>query len=202
MIRATASLLLVLAGPVSAADAQGIEAAPLYGYRFGGGFFEWAAARPVDVDGAPAIGVMLNVPLHESLQIEALVTHQKGTVFTSAIAPGAAMPLDVSVDHWLGGGLQEFGGGQVRPFTTGMVGLTRYAIEGDSEIRFTVAGGGGVKLFPSHHFGIRLDGRVFATFLSVDARVFACGPGVCLADLRTSIAWQTEFTSAIVLRFR
>jgi hypothetical protein len=122
-------------------------------------------------------------------------------VFTPPTTLRTALPLDVSVDHWLGGGLQEFGGGRVRPFTTGMVGLTRYAIEGDSEIRFTVAAGGGVKLFPSPNFGIRLDGRLFATFLNVDARLFACGYAVCFADLRTNIAWQTEFTSAIVLRF-
>jgi hypothetical protein len=189
MTRPAAGVLLLLACSVATAGAQGIEAAPLFGYRFGGGFFERAAARPVDTDGAPAVGVMLNVPLSEGLQIEALVTHQAGTVFAPTTLLGTAVPLDVSVDHWLGGGLQEFGRGRVRPFTTGMVGLTHYAIEGDSEVRFTVAAGGGVKLFPSANVGVRLDGRLLATFLTVDARLF-------------SIAWQTEFTSAIVLRFR
>jgi hypothetical protein len=55
------------------------------------------------------------------------------------------------------GGLQEFSGGRVRPFLTGVLGLTRYAAEGaNSEIRFTAGAGGGVKLFPVSHRPIAL----------------------------------------------
>ena len=61
----------------------------------------------------------------------------------------------ISADHWLAGGLQEFSfsGYRVRGFTTGMFGLTRYAAESDSEFRFTLSAGGGVKLLPSSRFG-------------------------------------------------
>ena len=56
----------------------------------------------------------------------------------------------------------------MRPFLTGMLGLTRYAVGGDSEIRFTLSAGGGVKLFPTRHIGVRLDGRVYTTFVEAD----------------------------------
>jgi hypothetical protein len=108
----------------------------------------------------------------------------------------------IDVDHWQGGGLQEFGTNpRVRPFLTGMLGLTRYAAEGDNEIRFTVAAGGGVKLMPAPRFGLRLDGRVFATFVEAEGRAIACTPGICLFSLDTDIVWQAEFTAGIVIGF-
>src|SRR4029450_13774239 len=48
----------------------------------------------------------------------------------------------------------------------------------DSEIRFTVGAGGGVKVFPTPHLGGRLDGRVFWTFLRARARVTHCSARV------------------------
>ena len=44
------------------------------------------------------------------------------------------------------------------------MGLTRYGLPHDSETRFSVSGGAGVKLFAAPWIGVRFDGRVFATF--------------------------------------
>ena len=88
-----------------------------------------------------------------------MFTHQAATVLAPPGPGRPAIPWRVSADHWLAGGLQEFSGGGVRGFTVGMVGLTRYAAEGDSEFRFTVSTGGGVKLLPASRVGVRLDGR-------------------------------------------
>ena len=71
----------------------------------------------------------------------------------------------LSVDHWHAGGTQEFGAGAVRPFLIGTSGLTRFGAPGDSELRFSMAAGGGVKLMPTRHLGLRLDGRVYAVFV-------------------------------------
>jgi len=86
-------------------------------------------------------------------------------------------------------------------FVTGLLGLTRYAAAGDDEIRFSVSGGGGVKLMPARRVGVRLDGRVFATFAYVDAQVLACGPGICLTRLYADIVWQAEFSAGLVVAF-
>ena len=56
--------------------------------------------------------------------------------------------------------------GRARPFLTGAVGLTRFASQGDDEIRFTVSAGGGVKLFATEHLALRLDGRGYATLVN------------------------------------
>lgn len=188
-----------LAGHVSPVYAQRIEVMPFGGYRFGGGFFEIEAAQPVDVDGAPALGFVFDVPLSEGLAVEGLFTHQSADVF---VRSGLGLPTvwRIIVDHWQGGGLQEFSDGAVRPFLTGTLGLTRFATEGDDEIRFTVGAGGGVKLFPVRNVGLRLDGRVFATFVDASGNALACAPGGCLVAVNVHVVWQAEFTAGITIR--
>src|SRR4051812_4003980 len=56
------TVVVCLMGHVAVVRAQGIEITPIGGYRFGGDFFEIITAQPVDLDGAPAIGVVVNVP--------------------------------------------------------------------------------------------------------------------------------------------
>ena len=175
--------------------------APFAGYRFGGDFFEVIAGQPVDLDGARSLGIVLNIPLSSGLQFEGLFTHQRAQVRVPAGAFRPPAQFQVSVDHWQGGGLQEFGLGRVRPFLTGTLGLTRFGAPGDSEIRFTVGAGGGVKVFPTQHVGVRLDGRVFATFLDASARAGVCGSGGCLLSFYADMLWQADFTAGLVLRF-
>lgn len=173
---------------------------PFGGYRFGNDFFEIVAERAVDLDGAPVMGFVLNVPLSHGLQVEALVTHQRAHVSVPPRPFDPQTQWNITVDHLQGGGLQEFANGRVRPFLTGIVGLTRYAAPGDSEIRFTVGAGGGVKLFPLSHIGVRLDGRVYSTFVDADGTFLACRPGVCVTALHVDIVWQAEFSAGIVFR--
>jgi hypothetical protein len=186
----------------ASAVAQTVEIAPVYGYRFGGGFFERVTQQPIDLDGAPSVGVVVNVALHDGLFVEALVTHQEAgfTVPQSAIGP--ATRWRIAVDHYQAGGLQEFfDRRRARPFLTGLLGLTRYAADGDNEIRFTASAGGGVKLMPVPRIGLRLDGRVFATFVEAEGRAIACSPGICLVAFNADIVWQAEFTAGLVVAF-
>ena len=183
-----AAIFVAAIGRPDPVRAQEAELAPYFGYRFGGDFFEIAAQHPVDADGGPAVGFVLNIPLHEGLQVEGLFTHQKG-------------PSHTAVDHWLAGGLQEFGRGRVRPFTTGMLGLTRYAFEAEQEVRFTVSAGGGMKAFPVSWLGLRLDGRVFTTFVDAEGRFGACSSGRgCAISLDVDVVWQAEFTAGLTVR--
>lgn len=198
------SLLMVaglLACHATGALAQTVEVSPFAGYRFGGDFFERVTGQPVDLDGAPAIGGIVNVAMHDGLWFEGLFTHQDAQVSVPGgpLAPPARWRI--TVDHWLGGGLQEFGQGRARPFLTGMLGLTRYGAQGDNEIRFVLSAGGGVKLRPTRHLGGRLDGRVHATFADIDGRTIVCSPGFCLVALSTDVVWQAEFSAGLVIAF-
>jgi hypothetical protein len=193
------TVVVCLLGPASLLCAQEVEVTPFGGYRFGNDFFELITGRPVDDDGAPAVGLIVDVPLHEGLQFEALFTHQNARISVPSLF-GPASHWHVSVDHLQAGGLQEYADGPVRPFATGMLGLTRYAGVGDSEVRFTAGAGGGVKLFPASKVGVRLGSQVFATFVYANANVLACSPGFCFLHLNVDIVWQIEFTAALIVK--
>lgn len=195
----TALLLAAVATPVCA---QSFEIAPFGGIRVGGGFFEASTGRPVDTDGAPAVGVTVDVPFSPGLQIEAAFSHQSANIFVPGEPFGPSARVHFTVDHWQGGGLQEYGAGRARPFLTGVLGLTRYSGGADSEFRFTVGAGGGIKLFPAQHFGIRLDGRVFATLIDGSGTALACVDQRCLVALNLDVVWQAEFTAGLVVRLR
>ena len=200
--RSVGATALIVCMAAHAVDAQGVELMPFGGYRFGGDFLELVTGHPAELDGSPALGLVVNVPLSNGLQVEALVTQQRARV------PAAAAPFDpevlrrVTVGHAQVGGLQEFSGGSVRPFLTGVLGLTRYASDGNSGVRFTAGAGGGVKLFPVARVGLRLDGRVYTTFLDADARVGTCASGTCLTALHVDVVWQAELSAGIVFRLR
>ena len=183
------------------ASAQTVEIVPFGGYRFGGDLFERVTGQQVDLDGGPVVGGVLNIALDDGLWIEGLLSHQDARVDVEASAFVPAKRWRIVVDHWMAGGLQEFGSGRARPFLTGLLGLTRYAAEDDNEIRFVVSAGGGVKLRPMRNIGLRLDGRVFTTFADVDGRAIACSPGACFFAFHADIVWQAEFTAGLVIAF-
>ena len=189
-------------GGAPAASAQSFEVTPFGGYRFGGDFFELLTRQPIDNDGAPALGVAVDVPLGAGLQVEGLFTHQSARVSIPTALSGPPAHVRITVDHWQGGGLQEFDTGRVRPYLTGMLGLTHYAADDDDEIRFTVGAGGGVKLFPTKNVGVRLNSQLFATFVDADARLVACSPGTCFIGFNADIVWQIEFTAGVIFKFK
>jgi hypothetical protein len=191
----------ICGGAATAVRAQTVEIAPFGGFRFGSALVDTINGRPIDVDGAPAVGLVVDVPLSNGMQIEGAFSHQRASLFVLDRSLGPSPTLHVSVDHWQAGGLQEFGEWpRARPFLTGVFGLTRYGAGGDNEIRFTTGAGGGVKLFPVAHVGVRLEGRVFATFLDAAGTGVACGGRGCFIALHLDVAWQAEFTAGLVIK--
>lgn len=192
----------VCAGLAGTARAQSLEIVPFGGYRFGGGLYEQVTGEPVDLDGAPSWGLIIDIPFRD-LQIEALVTHQEARFSLPASLDPSRTAWRVTVDHYQAGGLREFGDGRARPYLTGTLGLTRYESGGDHEVRFSLAAGGGVKLLPVRHLGLRLDGRVFATVVDAAGDSLACAPelGFCVGSIDAWVVWQVEFTAGLVVRF-
>jgi hypothetical protein len=180
------------------APGQTIEVVPLAGYRFNNDLFEAAANQPVDLDGAPVVGGALNVAIGDGRWLESLFTRQQAEV----TVPRSPVRSRVVVDQLLGGGRQEFGVRGARPFFTGLLGLTRYGVDGhDAEVRFTIGAGGGVRVPVQRRIGVRLDSRVLTTFVDLDARAAACGPGLCLVAVDASVVWQFEFTADVIVVF-
>ena len=185
------------------AGAQSLEVTPFGGYRFGGGFYEIVRGESVDTDGAPSFGVVLDIPFRETLQIEGFFTHQEARFTVPGIPGGQPTRFHVTVQHFQVGGLRELESDAVRPFLTGTLGLTRYESGGDNEVRFSLAAGGGVKMSPIDHVGLRFDGRLFVTFVDAELDSLACAPGVgvCVGSIDAWAVWQVEFTAGLIVRF-
>jgi hypothetical protein len=194
----TAILVMSRAAP---APAQTVEVAPVAGYRFGGDLFELAANHALDIDGAPAFGGALSVEMANGLWFEALFTHQQADVEFRQGSFGPTGHVRAVVDQWLAGGRQDLdlALGRAQPFVTGFLGLTHYGADGDHEIRFMLGGGGGIKFPLARHLAVRLDGRVFTTFVDVNGAA-ACSGG-CLVGVNVNVVWQGEGTAGLVFVF-
>ena len=110
--------------------AQGVEFMPFGGYRFGGDFFELVADHPADIDGAPAAGLRVECPAVRWASSRSAGHPSECPRIDSDRAAVRGNALAHHVDHVQAGGLRELSGGRVRPFLTGVLGLTRYAAEG------------------------------------------------------------------------
>jgi hypothetical protein len=204
MSRVRITLALVAAAFLAGAPAgaQSLEVAPFGGYRFGGDLFEVYTGRPLDVDGAASYGVMLDLFVGPGVSLSFLYSRQETRVRLSDPWTGASASTPLFVEHWHAGGNFEVDASRrVRPFLSGSVGLTRYGRPQDAEIRFSAAGGGGVKLMASRHVGVRLDGRIYAVFVDGRLGPTVCGGGACLIDVDVVVVWQTEFTAGLVIAF-
>ena len=199
-VRALATIALSGQSLAGIASAQTVQVAPFGGYRFGGDLYEEITATSLDIDGSPSVGAVVDVFLDRDLSVTFVYSHQDARVDVPR-PPGAPQRVAMSIDHWHAGGTQEFGRGAVQPFLIGTLGLTRYGGGGDSEVRFSMAAGGGVKVMPSRHLGLRLDGRAYAVFVDGGVDSGICAPNVCVLGFDLSVAWQAEFTAGLVVSF-
>lgn len=192
---------LWLAGTAAPLAAQTVEVSPFIGYRFGGDLYEVYTGAALDIDGAATVGGVVDVFVERGLSVSFLYSHQEADI-EAVDSWGRVTDFGrLSIDHWQVGGTQEFGAGTLRPFLIGTLGLTRFGAPGDSELRFSLAAGGGVKLMPTRHVGLRLDGRVYAVLVDGWTSAGVCGGAGCLVGVDVSVIWQAEFTAGVVVAF-
>jgi opacity protein-like surface antigen len=176
-------LLVSLASllPASALFAQirqnTVEISPYAGYLFGGRFARGTNAlfnSRVDVDDHATYGLRIGFNVTSNFQIElqgsrtetAFVTPEGGQIF----GPGHQRLGDLDIDYLLGYMTFNFGHRRAVPYVTLGAGIARLdpdvpGIRAERETRFTGSIGAGVKTFFTPNFGLRFDGRYYATSL-------------------------------------
>ena len=172
------------------------------GFRTGGSLSGQLDGTPRDfaIQSGTSYGGTLDFNLNQSnFKIELLYSRQSTEVEEAGLlVPGG---LDLNVEYLQGGILQEVGSVKSRFYVTVLAGATRFAPRGfDSETKFSLSLGGGLKFFPARHVGLRFDARAYMTFIKSDTGAF-CVNGTCLFAYSGSHLWQGDFTAGLILAF-
>ena len=173
-------LLAALPAAADSGSDRRLELTPTFGYRGEGDFddeYFIDLGGDLSVEDSESIGLTLGIGLSRHWTLEFLWDHQESVLVDEAFLFGfdeELFDLDVTYAHV--GVTYEWTPGHVRPFIAGSLGATRFNPEpGDlsSETRFSSSLGGGVKVMFNDHFGLRLEGRLFTTFME-DNEDFYC----------------------------
>jgi len=178
------------------------EIAPFVGYRFGGAVTDATTGAGASLDGAGAFGLIFDVPVQRGADLEVLLSRQSTGVDLERYPE--VTRFDLTVDHLMAGVRAHFPTRQrsVHPFLAVYVGLTHFS--GDSgevtaDTRFAAALGGGAVFDLSPRVGVRLDARVYASFVESGAGLF-CGGGGCSGVFGGSAMVQGEIAAALVVK--
>ena len=182
------------------------EITPTVAHRLGGEFKEADGADILDIDESGAQGFVFNVAARVGGDWEILYARQD----TSVEAPPALTAerfVDMDVEYIHFGGNYTFTDGEAHPFLALTVGLSRFDPafpDSEAENYFSVSLGGGLQFRPEKRFGVRLEGRVYTTFLDSDSQIFCrSGPSgsFCAFQIKGTTLTQWEARAGAVFRF-
>ncbi|MCP4658607.1 MAG: porin family protein [bacterium] len=207
-------LLIIMLSP-TVTQAQDIELAAFAGFRFssdleGGYDWEYDEFVDYDVDNGPSYGLTVSFPLSKHFLLELLWSRQntdlteQGTLFGDQFRVG-----DIDIDYYHVGVVYQWRLEKIRPFVLASIGATELSPDPaglHSDTYFSTGWGGGVKFLVSEHFGVQLEGRLFATFLDDydnDDWDWDCGHHDCCwgCDDNRDVFAQNEFRVGLIWCF-
>jgi len=180
-----------------------VEINPFGGYLFGDEFThfrdnfnnDFDHRTHVDIDDDWNYGGRIGYNFTSLLEFEAEYSHTKTRFVLHQPRVNDQKLGDLRLDYFVGYTTINFGHRRVVPFFT--IGLGGANLDpnvpgtvSDSDVRFTTAAGGGVKVFITPHFGLRVDGRAYSTWLGDHSHVLCDSSGFC-----SSRSWVTNVTT-------
>lgn len=182
--------------------ARGFQITPFFGYRLGGDFKDAETEEEIEFGDDASYGIILNVDYEENTELEFLYGYQGTELKPVDLFTGESF-IGLGVHYLHLGGTYFWDYDWAKPFVASTIGVTILDPHPgglDSEVRFSLSIGGGVKLFASDHFGLRLEGRGFGTFFDGGGAVF-CGEGGCTAIIESEVLVQFEFMAGLIFAF-
>jgi hypothetical protein len=179
---------------------------PFYGYRGGGEVQEFSSGTNFDLQDAETYGLIFDKKLAPDRFLEILWSHQETVVDASRIG---STEFGSDIDYFHVGMMNEFDDGRTRPFVATGVGVTYLSPEESglsSDTRFSLNLGGGVRamLGSEQRIGLRLEGRIYGTFVNSSGAVWCGGGGgggSCAFAFNGTVLWQAEVNAGVVLAF-
>lgn len=182
-----------------------VEITPFGAYRFGGEFEsrEDFIDIGLEVEDTEALGVLVALDLNRDFQLEFLWSHQESTLLEEGFFFEDEILFDLDVDYLHVGVAYQWSPGQLRPFFGVSLGATQFAPVGglSDETRFSMSLGGGVKLMANEHFGVRFEGRGFATLVDENDDDFVCDRFDCYNTGGDDYFTQFETRVGLIFRF-
>ena len=162
-------LLILVMAPAS----QGrIEITPFGGHQSGGEFEDYNSDSALEIKNDSVYGVTVGFGQEESIsQLELYFSHQESELEGTGVFSSANL-FELDVDYYHIGIAVHLDQGNLQPYIVGSLGVTRFDPQFsnlDSEAHFSFGLGGGIKWFPFEHVGVRLEGRVFGTFVNTES---------------------------------
>lgn len=205
-----ALLALIATAPSARADVARFEITPFGGYRMGGGFDTQGSStegsRSIDLENGGSWGVDAGIYRDPSSFYEILYSTQTANLDTS---DQQFDRVDVTTDYIHFGGTLLFADEYwVVPYFSFTVGATLFDASGgyDSDTKFSISAGTGLRLPFSEHFAATLGLRGFLTFVNSDSDLFCVsrpqqGESGCLLKTSGETYFQGEATAGLTLRF-
>jgi hypothetical protein len=192
--------MLAAAAPAAAGAQVQAELGPFVGYRFGGALAD-NANTSYSIGSAVSYGGVVDLDLRRDVGVEFLWSHQSSELeLRDVLEPG---PFTVNVDHWMVGPWRAFGrpAARIRPFASFLLGVSQFSTsiaEGESRARFALAGGLGVKFFPTPRIGLRLEGRSFFVFTDGGSNLFCSATlNACPLQFKSDLLVQGEVAAGV-----
>jgi hypothetical protein len=162
----------------------------------------------IEFGSAASFGVTLDVTVREDAQAEFSYSRQETEVRLRPSTPDVdPVSFDVAVEYYQLGGLLEWpqgSRGQLRPFFSLTIGATRFdpePAEVETEWRFSIATGGGTKIFLNERLGLRLQARLLLPITSANSTWFCYLPGGCLVTVDGTAMAQGDVSAGLILAF-
>ncbi len=201
---------LLLAAPLTAgAEMPSFEITPFVGARAGGSFDVEDAvtgnSSSVDLGSGTSFGVDLGLYQNENGFYELLYSTQESSLDSGDLALG---DIDVRVDYLQFGGTAFFDQGQRwLPYLSLTLGAARFEPQQggyDSETKFAMSLGGGLRFPISQNVAATVGLRAYVTVLSSDTELFCLSNSEnagCLVKSSGDTLWQGEAQLGLTMRF-
>ncbi len=164
-----AAAIVLLGGALGAGAQPVIEITPTVGFRWGGEIRAEETTtldRDADLDEGYSLGLVVDIPVSDRLQIELLADHQRTGLDSGTLFGPSDRQFDLDIDYYHVGALYQWKTARVTPFVVGSMGLADLQPRdglNSSTRRFSGSLGGGVKIPFSPNIAIRFEGRAFWT---------------------------------------
>jgi len=181
-----------------------VEISPFGGIQVGGSILSRPGRLEIEPDAS--IGVIVDVRVRPDATVQMVYGREDTTLDFLSNDPffPERVRVGLAVEYYHLGGAVEFGEGRLKPYFALTVGATRFdpkVNDVGSEWRFSIGSGLGVKTYLSPRLGLRLEGRVWPTFLRNSGGFLCSVPRGCLAEVEADFLTQGSATAGFFVTF-